>query len=156
MTIPFLTLLVWLPFFGALATFALGATSRRARSIALAVSVADTVLAVLLTATFVTGWLDPWLPGTVGLTGTVQEFRYVERFEWVPDLGISYVLGLDGLSLPLVLLTPLLTTLAIGFSWDRKERPSSFFALLLLMEWSILGVFVTLDFFPSSCSGSSS
>ena len=148
MTIPFLTLLVWLPFFGFLATLAFGSTQKRARSIALAVSVADTILAVLLTLTFLTQWLDPWLPGAVGLSGTpVQEFRYVERYNWVPSLGISYIMGLDGLSLPLVLLTPLLTTLAIGFSWDKKERPKAFFALLLLMEWSILGVFVTLDFF---------
>src|SRR5437867_1364915 len=47
----------------------------------------------------------------------------------------------------LVLLTPLLTTLAIGFSWDKDYRPKAFFGLLLLMEWSILGVFLTLDFF---------
>ena len=147
MTIPFLTLLVWLPFFGFLATIGLGGTQRRARSIALAISLVDTVLAVLLTATFLTGFLDAWLPGSQSIAGGAQTFRYVEEYGWVPALHIDYRMGIDGLSLPLVLLTPLLVTLAIGFSWDKKERPKEFYGLLLLMEWSILGVFLSLDFF---------
>ena len=145
MPIPFLTLLVWIPFFGFLATILGGTTQRRARSIAMAVSVADTVMAVVLVLAFVTGWFDAWLPPPVNVPG--QQFRYAEEYVWVPDLGISYVLGVDGLSLGLVLLTPLLTTLAIAFSWSKDERPKAFFGLLLLMEWSILGVFLTLDFF---------
>ena len=145
MPIPFLTLLVWIPFFGFVATILAGTTQRRARAIALAVSLADTVLAAVLVVAFLTRWLDPWLPPSV--QWSVQEFRYVEEYRWVPDLGISYIMAVDGLSLGLVLLTPLLTTLAIAFSWDKDYRPKAFFGLLLLMEWSILGVFVTLDFF---------
>ncbi len=142
MTIPILSLLVWLPFLGFAATIALGSTQRRARAIALAFSLADTVLVVLLTANFLTRSLDGLFPAATAL-----QYRYVEEYTWVPTLGISYVMGLDGLSLPLVFLTPVLTTLAIAFSWDKDYRPKEFFALLLLMEWSILGVFVTLDFF---------
>jgi len=145
-TIPFLTLLVWLPFLGFLATILIGSTQKRARWIALSVSLADTVLATLLVVTFVTGWLDAWLPASAGWVGG-PEFRYAEEYNWVPSLGISYVMGVDGLSHGLVLLTPLLTTLAIAFSWDKDYRPKAFFGLLLLMEWSILGVFLTLDFF---------
>jgi len=146
---PLLTILLWLPFFGFLAVIGLGATQKRARSIALAVSLADLALAVVLAVTFLWGVLNPWLPvAETGGTGLKQfSFQYVERYSWVPTLGISYLLGVDGLSLALVLLTPLLTTLAIGFSWDKDVRPKAFFGLLLLIEWALLGVFLTLDFF---------
>src|SRR3990172_6345983 len=147
MAIPILSLVVWLPFLGFVATILAGTTLRRARSIALAVSIADTVLVGILTFTFLTHSLDASLPGSITIAGGAQTFLYVEQFNWIPSLGISYVMGLDGLSLPLVVLTPLLTTLAIAFSWNKEERPREFFGLLLLMEWSILGVFVTLDFF---------
>ena len=147
MAIPILSLVVWLPFLGFVATILAGTTLRRARSIALAVSIADTVLVAILTVTFLTHSLDASLPGSVTIAGGAQTFLYVEQFNWIPSLGISYVMGLDGLSLPLVVLTPLLTTLAIAFSWGKEHRPREFFGLLLLMEWSILGVFVTLDFF---------
>jgi len=143
--IPILTILLWLPFFGFLAVVGLGTTQKRARSIAFAVSVADLALAAVLLATFLGHYLDAWLPLTES-NGAVS-FAYVERYDWVPALGISYLVGLDGLSVALVLLTPLLVTLAIGFSWDKDVRPKAFFGLLLLMEWSILGVFLTLDFF---------
>ncbi|TLZ65700.1 MAG: NADH-quinone oxidoreductase subunit M, partial [Methanobacteriota archaeon] len=72
---------------------------------------------------------------------------YVERYPWIPPLGMSYILGADGLAAPLVFLTPLLTTLSIVFSWNKDARPRQFFALLLLMEFSITGVFISMDFF---------
>ncbi|TLZ53102.1 MAG: dehydrogenase, partial [Methanobacteriota archaeon] len=118
---------------------------KRARSIALAISLADLALAVILTVSFLWHSFDSLLPAAE--TNGLVSFQYVERYSWVPTLGISYILGIDGLSMALVLLTPLLTTLAIGFSWDKDYRPKAFFGLLLLMEWSILGVFLTLDFF---------
>ncbi|MBI4416290.1 MAG: NADH-quinone oxidoreductase subunit M [Euryarchaeota archaeon] len=149
MTIPFLSILVWLPFLGFAATLVFGTTQRRARNIAVAFSIVNTALAILLTVTFITHWFDAWLPASRSwaANGVVQSFYYVEEYRWVPTLGISYIMALDGLSLPLVFLTPLLVTIAMGFSWDKDYRPKGFFALLLLMEWSILGVFVTLDFF---------
>src|SRR3990172_8702870 len=135
MAIPILSLVVWLPFLGFVATILAGTTLRRARSIALAVSIADTVLVAILTVTFLTHSLDASLPGSVTIAGGAQTFLYVEQFNWIPSLGISYVMGLDGLSLPLVVLTPLLTTLAIAFSWGKEHRPREFFGLLLLMEF---------------------
>src|SRR5438093_5482731 len=60
---------------------------------------------------------------------------------------MNYVLGAGRLSAPLLFLTPLLTALANGFSWNKDVRPRQFFALLLLMEFSISGVFISLDFF---------
>src|SRR2546426_5136393 len=146
MAVPILTLLVWIPFLGFVVTLFAGTTQRRARSLAMGFSLVATGIAVFLTANFLGHIFDGWFPASVTIAGTTQTYAYVEEYTWVPTLGISYVLGLDGLSLALVLLTPLLTTLAIGFSWDKDYRPKEFFALLLLMEWSITGVFVTLDF----------
>src|SRR2546426_8707119 len=146
MAVPILTLLVWIPFLGFVVTLFAGTTQRRARSLAMGFSLVATGIAVFLTANFLGHIFDGWFPASVTIAGTTQTYAYVEEYTWVPTLGSSYVLGLDGLSLALVLLTPLLTTLAIGFSWDKDYRPKEFFALLLLMEWSITGVFVTLDF----------
>src|SRR3989304_3470209 len=147
MAIPILSLVVWLPFLGFVATILAGTTLRRARSIALAVSIAGTGVVAVPPPPVPAPSLAAALPGSVTIAGGAQTFLYVEQFNWIPSLGISYVMGLDGLSLPLVVLTPLLTTLAIAFSWGKEHRPREFFGLLLLMEWSILGVFVTLDFF---------
>ncbi|MDQ6747280.1 MAG: NADH-quinone oxidoreductase subunit M, partial [Candidatus Dormibacteraeota bacterium] len=74
--------------------------------------------------------------------GTVQ---FEERVPWIPSLGASYHLAVDGLSLPLVLLTALLTCLVLIYSWNQAAHPREFFALFLAMETGMLGVFCTLD-----------
>ncbi len=144
-----LSLLLIVPLAGFVATLVAGTTQRRARTIALAFSVADTVLAALLLVAFLGSWLDPLLGARNPYTSPVGAYPlyYVERYPWVPPLGMNYILGVDGLSVPLIFLTPLLTTLGIVFSFTKGERPRQFFALLLLMEFSLTGVFVALDFF---------
>ena len=67
--------------------------------------------------------------------------------EWVPAFGVSYRVGVDGVSLPLVLLTTVLTPLAIAGSWRMTDRPRTYLALLLVLETAMLGVFVSLDLF---------
>jgi len=74
-------------------------------------------------------------------------FQLGEKADWIPSLGISFAVGVDGLSFPLLLLTTLLTALVVVFSWDISERPSFYFALLLILETGVLGVFAALDFF---------
>ena len=64
---------------------------------------------------------------------------------WIPTLGASYHLAVDGLSLPLVLLSALLTFLAIVYSWNVPDRPREYFALFLVLETGLIGVFATLD-----------
>jgi NADH-quinone oxidoreductase subunit M len=69
-----------------------------------------------------------------------------EQFDWIPAIGVQYYLGVDGLSLPLVVLTTLLTTLGIWYSSRViHHRVKEFFALFLLLETGMLGVFVALD-----------
>jgi NADH-quinone oxidoreductase subunit M len=66
---------------------------------------------------------------------------------WIPAAGINYHLGVDGLSLPLVLLTTLLTLLSIVYSWRVDHRVKEYLFLFLLLETGMTGVFVALDFF---------
>jgi len=79
--------------------------------------------------------------------GSGSGFRLMEEYVWAPKLGVSLLLGVDGLSSPMVLLTGIIGPLTIIFAWHEKERPALFFALLLVMQTALFGVFVTLDYF---------
>ena len=73
---------------------------------------------------------------------------YVEGpFNWIPSLNVQYYLGVDGISVPMLFLTGLLTTLSLIASFTIKERVKEYFAFFLLLEAGMMGVFVALDFF---------
>jgi NADH-quinone oxidoreductase subunit M len=72
---------------------------------------------------------------------------FQEKAGWIPALGVSYHLGADGLSIPLVFLTALLTAVSILYSFYIKERPKEYFILFLLLQVGMTGVFVALDYF---------
>ena len=72
-------------------------------------------------------------------------FQLVESAEWIPSLGISYIVGVDGLSLPLVALTALLFTVSMMFPIDDRGKPRAYFATFLFLEAISLGVFLSLD-----------
>jgi NADH-quinone oxidoreductase subunit M len=72
-------------------------------------------------------------------------FQFEEKYLWIAPLNAYYHLGVDGLSMPLMLLTTFLGFLAVLISWKVHDRPRQFFAWLLLLETSIIGVFVSLD-----------
>jgi len=75
-------------------------------------------------------------------------FQFEELFAWIPSAGIHYHLGVDGLSVPLIFLTTLLTTISLWYSAGAiNTRVKEYFALFLLLETGMLGVFVTLDLF---------
>jgi len=79
--------------------------------------------------------------------GSGSGFRLVEEYVWAPKLGISLLLGVDGLSSPLVLLTGIIAPLTVIFAWHEEEKPALFFSLLLIMQTALYGVFITLDYF---------
>jgi NADH-quinone oxidoreductase subunit M len=87
------------------------------------------------------------LLGAVGLAlrGAGPGFSQVEELAWIPSLGSAYRVGLDGISLPLVLLTGMLFLAALIFSIRIRERPRAYVALFLLLETTCLGAFVALD-----------
>lgn len=71
--------------------------------------------------------------------------QMVQSVPWVPSIGMSYTLGVDGLSLPLVLLTALLTLLCAIYTWRLDRSPKMFCFLMLLLEGGMFGVFLALD-----------
>jgi len=77
----------------------------------------------------------------------VGGMQFVENIPWVADLGVSYALGVDGISLPLLLLTNLIGFSAVYASWKIKDRAREFFALLLILITGVMGTFVTTDLF---------
>ncbi len=74
-------------------------------------------------------------------------FQFMERAEWIPSFNITYILGVDGLSLPMVILTGLLFFLSTFVSWNISRAQKGYFALFLLLDTGIMGVFLSLDFF---------
>lgn len=75
------------------------------------------------------------------------EFQYRTQLDWITAFGISYAVGLDGLSLPLVFLTSLLTPLVVLLSFDEHKKLGAYFGLLFLLECGLFGVFASLDLF---------
>jgi NADH-quinone oxidoreductase subunit M len=83
-----------------------------------------------------------------GFDATSPEFQFVERRAWIPAFGIDYYVGVDGISLLLVVLTAFLTPIALLSSWESVERKvKEFSVFLLLLEAAMIGVFVSLDLF---------
>jgi NADH-quinone oxidoreductase subunit M len=129
-----LTILILLPVAGALAmvlySFASSKREEHYRWIALVVTVATFAVSLLL------------LRGV----GTGPEFRFEENVSWIGLINARYHLGVDGISLWLVLLTTLLMPISVLSSWTAiQKRPLSYFVFLLILESAMIGVFVSLD-----------
>jgi len=73
--------------------------------------------------------------------------QFVENRPWVQELGVSYILGVDGISLPMLLLTMLIGFTAVFASWNIDKRPKEFFILLLILLTGVSGTFITQDLF---------
>ena len=127
----YLTTIIFLPAVGAiLIAFIPGLSSRPIKHIAAIFTFVPLVLSFVIFGTF-----DRSLGG----------IQFEETVSWIPTINAYYHLGVDGLSLPLVVLTALLGFLAVLISWKIDLRPREYFAWLLLLETSILGVFSSLD-----------
>ena len=72
-------------------------------------------------------------------------YQFVENYAWIPAINAHYHLGVDGISLPMVVLTAFLGFVVVLLSWKVHTRVKEYFAWLLLLETSILGVFASLD-----------
>lgn len=127
---PLLTLATFLPILGGLALMAL---SNRSARMAHGFSITTTGLVFLIT-------LVIWSRGIVA-----GGFSQIEEVAWIPAIGAAYRLGLDGLSLPLVLLTSLLFFLSAIYSARISERAPSYVVLMLMLETAALGTFMALD-----------
>ena len=74
-------------------------------------------------------------------------FQFVEYSEWIPALGISYYMGVDGFSAPQLLLTAVVGLCAVLVSWRQNDRPREYFSFLLALIAGVFGAFVALDIF---------
>ena len=130
--LPWLSLLIFLPLAGAILLALMPAGAGRAiRRLATGVALAEVAISIPLWWKFV--------PGDTG-------WQFAERHAWLPGLGASYHIGMDGISLLLVLLTTILTALAVIGSYPAVERRQrEFYALLLALETGMIGTFLTLD-----------
>src|SRR6188768_1284578 len=83
-----------------------------------------------------------------GFNPATADFQFVERVAWIPAFGIDYYLGIDGISLLLVVLTGFLTPIALLSSWESIEKKVKEFSIfILVLEAAMIGVFVSLDLF---------
>ena len=133
---PILSLVTFLPLVGA--AFILTArgdeavVARNARNVALWTALITFALSLLI-------WLE-FEPGTAA-------FQFVEKKAWIPSFGITYHMGVDGISMFFVLLSTLLTLIAVVASWDAiRTRVKEYMIAFLVLETLMVGMFCSLDF----------
>ena len=126
-----LSLVIWLPIAGGFIVLALGDRVAAARWVSLIVSGLELVFSVPLYTSFKTG------------TAAMQ---FVERAPWISTIHSEYYIGVDGISMPLILLTTFTTVLIVIASWENVEkRVAQYFAAFLILEGLMIGVFSALD-----------
>lgn len=136
---PWLTLLMVVPLVGSIVVAALPSrSSALARPIALGVSLLTLAIGVVAAATSFT-------------RGSDQQFQMTEQHEWIPQLGVSYSLGVDGIALSLILMALVLMPICLLAAWDDVPegggREKGYFALLLVLLPFMVGVFAATDVF---------
>ena len=78
---------------------------------------------------------------------SIGGYQFLEHYNWLPELGISYYVGVDGMNAPLVLLTGVVMFTGVLISWGVDDRPREFFAFLFILASGVFGVFVAQDLF---------
>ena len=144
---PILSLITFLPVAGmVLILFMKKEQAATVKYLTIGVTAVQVVLALILLANY-----------NYTAAGVYQEksFQFIEKFRWINITGISwignvkidYFMGIDGLSMPMVLLTALISFIAAISSWTIEKSVKGYFALFLLLDAGMMGVFVALDFF---------
>jgi len=130
---PLLSLTVWIPILGGIAVLLSGDKGDAAgvRRLALVVAIITFILSLGLYTGFNSGTAD---------------MQFVERHEWIPAFNIYYHFGVDGISMPLIILTTFTMILTIIAGWEViKKKPAQYMAAFLIMEGLMIGVFAALD-----------
>ena len=127
-----LTYMTFIPVAGAVLVLILPNNAKLIRWVSAAVTVPPLLMAVSLFTNF-----DRSKAG----------FQFVERYQWIPDYNIRYIMGVDGISISMVLLTALLSFICIFASFGIEKAVKGYFALFLMLDGGMMGVFCALDFF---------
>lgn len=141
-----LSILIFLPLVATLLILALPASAKAAYKY------------IALGFTFVQLGLSLYLYGNFNASlGGIQQldaYQFVEQLAWIRlDLGtigkleIDYLVGVDGISLPLIVLSTLVMLMGVGASWNINKSPKGYFALLMILNTAVIGIFSALDFF---------
>ncbi len=126
-----LSWLIWLPIVGGFVVLGLGHRATLAKWVALAVSALALLLSIPLWSWFKTG---------------TAEMQFVERSPWITTIHSQFYIGVDGISMPLILLTTFTTVLIVIASWQNIEkRVAQYMAAFLILEGLMIGVFAALD-----------
>ncbi|MEW6654408.1 MAG: proton-conducting transporter membrane subunit, partial [Bacteroidota bacterium] len=144
---PILSLITFLPVLGMiLILFIPKEQQKTVKYLSLAITGIQVVLAIVLLANY-----------NYNSAGVFEEksFQFIEKFTWINITGITwlgtvkidYFLGIDGISMPMVLLTAIVSFIACISSWTITKAVKGYFALFLLLDTGMMGVFVALDFF---------
>src|SRR5688572_15601648 len=129
---PLLSFLTWLPIAGGIVVLLFGDRGIQAGRIVALV----TALVALLAS----------IPLYTGFDASTFDYQFVERMPWIPALHSTYYLGVDGIAMPLILLTTLITVPVILAAWTVIDtRPAQYFAAFLIMEGLMIGVFSAVD-----------
>jgi NADH-quinone oxidoreductase subunit M len=132
--------LSWLVFLPAVVAIVIALLPLRGETIKW-ISFASTVVVFLMSLAMIFGWSD------VQFQSGVAEMQNLFAIDWIPSFGIKYLMGTDGISFPLVVLTTFISMLAMGASWPITKHEKAYCVLYLLLETGMLGVFLALDFF---------
>src|SRR5216683_2468467 len=130
---PVLSVITWAPFVGAILIMFL---ARRSAALVRGLAVLSTSVSLVLS-----------IAVYVAYDREAAGFQFYEDFPLVPALGINYQLGVDGMSLLMILLTSIIIFAGTWASWTVKVRSQEFYALLLILVTGVYGVFVSLDLF---------
>lgn len=133
MSFPILTSILLAPMFGALLILFMPKDEHKLIKITAAIMTGVSVILSLIA----------YIAYDKGLGG----IQFVERIPWVEALGIEYALGVDGISLPLILLTAIVIFAGVFSSWNMEYRVKEFFVFLLALVTGVFGVFLTTDLF---------
>lgn len=123
--------MIAIPLIGAIITF-LTRTREQARLIALLASGISLVISLIIFSRF---------------DSSISTIQFGESYPWIASLGVSLKFGLDGVGMPLVLLSNIVIPLTVIFAWGETKEANRFYGLILLELVGVLGVFTSLDFF---------
>ena len=147
MQLPILSLITFLPILGMIIILALPkAQTKIIKKLTLLITGIQVILAVFIMANY------NYAMGGIFDEATFQfleKWRWIDidGFSWLGKIKVDYFLGIDGISAPLVLLTAIVTFIATISSWTITKSIKGYFALFLLLDTGMMGVFVSLDFF---------
>jgi NADH-quinone oxidoreductase subunit M len=100
-----------------------------------------TALAAAFFALVLSGWVY------FSYNPSIGGYQFIEKYEWFSAFGISYFVGVDGISTPLILLTGIVMFTGVLISWGMDDRPREFFAFIFILASGVFGVFAALDLF---------